>query len=298
MSANETYVSSTMGKVGRWFINSWAALTMVYLFAPIFIIVAFSFNDPIGRFNFVWNGFTTKHWVKTISGGERDKFFYPELNDALMRSIWVAGITAIIATTLGTLMALALVRYKLKGSGSLSTFLVLPLTTPEIVLGASLFTMFLDFSFKLGGTTISFPLGTLTIVLAHVMFCMSYVTLTVKARMRGFDWQLEDAAQDLGATPKMAFFKVTLPLATPGIFAAGLLSFALSLDDFIITLFVNGDVETFPIRVFGQSRTSIPPQINVLSTILLLVTTALFVTPTIISIRRAKKLENSQVNIP
>jgi spermidine/putrescine transport system permease protein len=113
-----------------------------------------------------------------------------------------------------------------------------------------------------------------------------------------FRLQLEDAAQDLGATPKMAFFKVTLPLATPGIFAAGLLSFALSLDDFIITLFVNGDVETFPIRVFGQSRTSIPPQINVLSTILLLVTTALFVTPTIISIRRAKKLENSQVNIP
>ena len=293
MSDKETYVSSKWGKIGRWFINGWASFTMLYLFLPIFVIVAFSFNDPKGRFNFVWNGFTTKHWIKTIKGGERDKFFYPELNDALFRSIGVAAVTAIVATALGTLMALALVRYKLKGAGSLSTFLVLPLTTPEIVLGASLFTMFLDFSFKLGSTTITFPMGTMTIVIAHVMFCMSYVTLTVKARMRGFDWQLEDAAQDLGATPRTAFFKVTLPLATPGIFAAGLLSFALSLDDFIITLFVNGGVETFPIRVFGQSRTSIPPQINVLSTILLVITTTLFITPTLISLRRAKKLEKS-----
>ena len=294
MSKNETYVSSNFGKFGRWLINFWAAITMLYLFAPIFVIIAFSFNDPNGRFNFVWNGFTTKHWTKTIAGGERNKFFYPELNEALLRSVWIAAVTAIIATTLGTLMAFALVRYKLKGTGALSTLLVLPLTTPEIVLGASLFTMFLDFSFNLGGSEITFPFGAVTIVLAHVMFCMSYVTLTIKARMRGFNWQLEDAAQDLGATPRKAFFKVTLPLATPGIFAAGLLSFALSLDDFIITLFVNGDLETFPIRVFGQSRTSIPPQINVLSTILLLVTTSLFVIPTVVSVRKAKKLEKSR----
>ncbi len=286
----ETYVSSKFGKVGRWLINSWATLTMVYLFAPIFVIVAFSFNDPKGRFNFVWNGFTTKHWMKTIQGGERTRFFYPELNDALFRSVWIAAISAIIATILGTLMALALVRYKLKATGTLSTLLVLPLTTPEIVLGASLFTMFLDFSFQVGSNTITFPFGMITIVLAHVMFCMSYVTLTIKARMRGFDWRIEDAAQDLGATPRKAFFKVTLPLAIPGIFAAALLSFALSLDDFIITLFVNGDVETFPIRVFGQSRTSIPPQVNILSTILLLATTTLFVAPTLISQWRNKKI--------
>lgn len=298
MSNKETYVASLAGKIGRRFINGWATFTMLYLFAPIFVIVAFSFNNPSGKFNFVWKGFTTKHWVKTIVGGEPDKFYFPELNEALYRSIFIAFASSLVATILGTLMAFALVKFKLRGTGALSTLLVLPLTTPEIVLGASLFTLFLDFSFKLGGTTISFPFGMVTILLAHVMFCMSYVTLTVKARMRGFEWQLEDAAQDLGATPRSAFFKVTLPIALPGIFAAGLLSFALSLDDFIITLFVNGGVETFPIRVFGQSRTSIPPQINVLSTILLLVTTALFVIPSVISVRRAKKLERNRVIIP
>lgn len=298
MSKNETYVSSTLGKLGRKFINLWAGISMLYLFAPIFIIVAFSFNDPKGRFNFVWKGFTTKHWVKTITGGERTKFFYPELNEALLRSVSIALVSSLIATALGTLMAFALVKFKMKGSGTIATILVLPLTTPEIVLGASLFTMFLDFTLKIGGATLYFPLGLPTIILAHVMFCMSYVTLTIKARMRGFNWQLEDAAQDLGATPRKAFYKVTLPLAIPGIFAAALLSFALSFDDFIITLFVNGGVETFPIRVFGQSRTSIPPQINVLSTLLLVITTTLFVVPTVLSIRRAKKLEKIRVNIP
>lgn len=271
---------------------------MLYLFAPIFIIVAFSFNNPKSKFNFTWSGFTIKHWVKTIRGGTPDKFFYPELNQALIRSVMIGLVVSVIATSLGTLMAFALARYKVKGSGFLATFLVLPLTIPEIVLGASLFTMFLDFSVHVGGFNIGFTPGYVTILLAHVMFCMSYVTLTVKARMRGFDWQLEDAAQDLGATPKKAFWKITLPIATPGIFAAFLLSFALSFDDFIITLFVKGDVETFPIRVFGQSRASIPPQIDVLSTILLVVTTTAFVIPTVISIRREKKLEKNRVNIP
>lgn len=296
--SRETYVASRAGRMGRRGINAWAGFTMLYLFAPIFVIVAFSFNDPTSKFNFTWRGFTLKHWITTVTGGDASKFFYPELNQALMRSVMIAGISALIATALGTLMAFALARYKIKGTSLWSTVLVLPLTTPEIVLGASLFTLFLDFSFKLGGTTITFPLGMFTIILAHVMFCMSYVTLTVKARMRGFDWQLEDAAQDLGATPRRAFFKVTLPIALPGIFAAALLSFALSLDDFIITLFVKGDVETFPIRVFAQSRTSVPPQINVLSTILLLVTTTLFVVPAVISVRRAKKLEKNRAIIP
>ncbi|MFN8016038.1 MAG: ABC transporter permease [Acidimicrobiia bacterium] len=297
MSTKETYVASGLGRFGRRFINFCASISMLYLFAPIFVIVFFSFNNPTSRFNFVWKGFTLKHWVKTFSGGEQSRFFYPDLNNALIRSVIIALISSVIATILGTLLAFALSRYKVKGAGLFSTFLVLPLTTPEVVLGASLFALFLDFSFKLGGTTITFPLGNVTIVLAHVMFCMSYVTLTIKARMRGFDWQLEDAAQDLGATPKKAFFKVTLPIAMPGIFAAFLLSFALSLDDFIITLFVNGGVKTFPIQVFSQSRTSIPPQINVLSTMLLVITSALFIIPNVISVRRAKKLEKNRVII-
>lgn len=296
--SGDTYVASRAGRIGRRCINAWAVFTMVYLFAPIFIIVLFSFNNPTSKFNLTWRGFTTKHWIKTIAGGTPDKFFYPELNQALMRSVVIGLISAAAATALGTIMAFALARYKVKGTGFFSTLLVLPLTTPEIVLGASLFALFLDFSVKIGSFNIGFEPGYLTIFLAHVMFCMSYVTLTVKARLRGFDWQLEDAAQDLGATPKKAFWKITLPLATPGIFAAFLLSFALSFDDFIITLFVKGDVETFPIRVFGQSRTSIPPQIDVLSTILLIVTTLAFVIPTVISIRRAKNIERNRVIIP
>ncbi len=289
MAKNETYVSSKSGRVGKWFINVWATLTMFYLFLPIFVIVVFSFNDPVSKNNFTWSGVTLKHWRKTIFGGEPDRYFFPELNEALIRSIYIGAITAIVATALGTLMALALTRYKPKRSGALSTLLVLPLTTPEIVLGASLFTLFLDFSLNLGASQFTIPFGPIAIVLAHVMFCMSYVTLTIKARMRGFPWMLEDAAQDLGATPRKAFWKVTLPLILPGVFAAALLSFALSFDDFIITLFTNGDFETFPVRVYNQSRTSVPPQVNILSTILLVVTTVLFIVPTLISIRKSKK---------
>lgn len=291
MTNKETYVESKAGKIGRWWINISGAMVMIYLFIPISIIVLFSFNDPSSKFNFEWKGFTVKHWVKTISGGTPDKFFYPELNQALMRSIGIALASSLVAVILGSLIAFALAKYRVKGSGAISMFLVLPLTTPEIVLGASLFTLFLDVSFGL-------TIGYATILIAHIMFCMSYITLTVKARLRGFDWTIEDAAKDLGANPSQTFFKVVLPLALPGIFAAFLLSFALSLDDFIITLFVNGDVETFPIRVFGQSRTSIPPQINVLSSILLIVTTTAFIVPSVLSVRKQKKLAKIRVNTP
>lgn len=291
MTNKETYVESKAGKIGRWWINISGAMVMIYLFIPISIIVLFSFNDPSSKFNFEWKGFTVKHWVKTISGGTPDKFFYPELNQALMRSIGIALASSLVAVILGSLIAFALAKYRVKGSGAISMFLVLPLTTPEIVLGASLFTLFLDVSFGL-------TIGYATILIAHIMFCMSYITLTIKARLRGFDWTIEDAAKDLGANPSQTFFKVVLPLALPGIFAAFLLSFALSLDDFIITLFVNGDVETFPIRVFGQSRTSIPPQINVLSSILLIVTTTAFIVPSVLSVRKQKKLAKIRVNTP
>ena len=291
MTNKETYVESKAGKIGRWWINISGAMVMIYLFIPISIIVLFSFNNPSSKFNFEWKGFTVKHWIKTIKGGTPDKFFYPELNQALMRSIGIALASSLVAVILGSLIAFALAKYRVKGSGAISMFLVLPLTTPEIVLGASLFTLFLDVSFGL-------TIGYATILIAHIMFCMSYITLTVKARLRGFDWTIEDAAKDLGANPSQTFFKVVLPLALPGIFAAFLLSFALSLDDFIITLFVNGDVETFPIRVFGQSRTSIPPQINVLSSILLIVTTTAFIVPSVLSVRKQKKLAKIRVNTP
>lgn len=291
MSDKEAYVESTGGKFGRWGINLSGAIVMIYLFIPISIIVLFSFNNPSGKFNLEWKGFTVKHWIKTIVGGEADKFYVPELNQALIRSISIALGASLVAVILGSLIAFALAKNKIKGSGLISMFLVLPLTTPEIVLGASLFTLFLDYSFNI-------EIGVATILIAHIMFCMSYITLTVKARLRGFDWTIEDAAKDLGANGRQTFFKVVLPLALPGIFAAFLLSFALSLDDFIITLFVNGDVETFPIRVFAQSRTSLPPQINVLSSMLLIVTTTAFIVPSVLSIRKQKKIDKIRANIP
>lgn len=296
MSNKETVVASMLGRIGRWLINIWASVTMLYLYLPIVVIVFYSFNNPTSaKTNSIWKGFTLKHWIKTFSGGTPDKFFVPELNYSLYRSIILALSTAVIATAMGTLIAFALSRFKLKHTSLIATILVLPLTTPEIVMGASLFTLFLDFSLTLGGMKIEIPFGYPTVMIAHVMFCMSYVALTIKARMRGFDWGLESAAQDLGATPRQAFFKVTIPLALPGIFAAALLSFALSFDDFIITLFTSSrELETFPLRVYGQSQRSLPPQINVLSTTLLLITTSLFIIPTVLSIRKEKQREEQR----
>jgi len=185
-------------------------------------------------------------------------------------------------------MAIGLVRYRFKGGGLVNFLLVLPLTAPEIVLGASLLTLFLAPTMLL--LNISFSLGFATIVIAHIMFLVSYVALTVRARLRGFDWTLEDAAMDLGANPTRTFWRVTLPLITPGILAAALLSFALSIDDFIITYFVSGpSTTTFPVRIFGQSRTATPPQINVLSTMILLVSISMLAIGTFVSARRTKR---------
>jgi spermidine/putrescine transport system permease protein len=167
-----------------------------------------------------------------------------------------------VATIFGSLIALALCRYKFRGATGIGLLLVLPLTTPEVVLGSSLLSLFLDLNWRMGFTTI---------VIAHIMFSVSYVALTVRARIRGFDWTLEEAAMDLGAPPLRVVMKVTLPLIAPGIVAAGMLSFALSLDDFIITLFNSGSEVTYPLYVYGARRAAFPPQINVLATTILVV---------------------------
>ena len=280
MSGSGT-VTSTGGRVGRAAINAAAGFGLFYLFLPIFVIVAFSFNKPSGRFNAVWEQFTFENWLHPFA----DK----ALVDALVLSLEVALIAATIATILGTFVAVALVRYRFKGGSGVNFLLVLPLTAPEIVLGASLLTLFLtphlvlfNYNFKLGFTTI---------VLAHIMFCVSYVALTVKARLRGFDWTLEDAAMDLGANPTRTFLRITLPLIIPGILAAFLLSFALSIDDFIITYFVSGpSTTTFPVRIFGQSRTATPPQINVLASMILFGSIIVLAVGTLLGQRRAARL--------
>lgn len=262
---------STRQKAGRRFINSAAVLGLLYLFAPIVVIVLFSFNKPKGKFNIVWQGFTLDNWAHPFSE--------PEFTDALLVSLRVAAIATLCATILGTLIALALSRYRFKGSGAVNLFLVLPLTSPEIVLGSSLATLFLSRGVER---------GFLTVVIAHIMFQVSFVAVTLRARIRGFDWTLEQAAMDLGATPQRAFWKVTFPLILPGILAAALLSFALSIDDFIITFFNAGSLVTFPLQVFGASRVAIPPQLNVLASMLLFGSIAIMVGGLIIESRKQR----------
>jgi spermidine/putrescine transport system permease protein len=243
-----------MRRLGRWLMDGVAILVLGYLFLPILVIVLYSFNRPAGKFNFVWKAFSIDAW--------KHPFAYEALYESMKLSLRVAALSTAVATVFGTLIALALTRYKFRGSGVVNLLLVLPLTTPEVVLGSSLLSLFLDLNTRTGFNTI---------VIAHIMFSVSYVALTVRARIRGFDWTLEEAAMDLGATPFRVFFKVTLPIIAPGIVAAAMLAFALSLDDFIITLFNAGDRITYPLYVYGARRAAFPPQINVLATAILLV---------------------------
>jgi spermidine/putrescine transport system permease protein len=242
-----------MRRLSRLFLDGFAGLVLAYLFLPIFVTMLYSFNKPAGKFNFVWKAFSFDAW--------REPLQYPALVEAMKLSLRVAAISTAVATLFGTLIALALCRYRFRGSGAVGLLLVLPLTTPEVVLGSSLLSLFLD---------LNAPTGFSTIVIAHIMFSVSYVALTVRARIRGFDWTLEEAAMDLGATPFRVFYKVTLPIIAPGIVAASMLAFALSLDDFIITLFNAGSRITYPLYVYGARRAAFPAQINVLATAILL----------------------------
>jgi spermidine/putrescine transport system permease protein len=271
-------VENPQQRTGRRLVNVAAVLGLLYLFAPIVVIVVFSFNEPLGKYNIVWQGFTLDNWASPFS----DK----ALTDALFVSLRVALISSVIAAILGTMIALSLSRYRFKGSGAVNLFLVLPLTSPEVVLGSSLATLFLSRGVDFGYTTV---------IIAHVMFQISFVAVTVRARIRGFDWTLEQAAMDLGASPQRAFWRITFPLILPGILAAWLLSFALSIDDFIITFFNAGSLVTFPLQIFGASRVAIPPQINVLASMLLFLSIALMVGALLIESRRQRMIASGVV---
>jgi spermidine/putrescine transport system permease protein len=230
----------------------WAALALLYLFVPIFIVVLFSFNDNKGRFNFTWQGFTLSHWA--------DPFENPDLGVALKNSLLIALLSTLLATALGTFMALALVRYGFRGRGVVDMLVFLPLATPEVVLGAALLALFL---------TMAVNTGFATIIIAHTMFTISYVVVTVKARLEGMDRHIEEAAMDLGATEWTTFRKVTLPMIAPGVAAAALLASAISIDDYVITSFNAGTTQTFPLFIFGATRQGVPPEVNVLASALL-----------------------------
>jgi spermidine/putrescine transport system permease protein len=258
--------------VRRHVLTAYAMLAFAYLLVPIAVVVMFSFNHPRGRFNYVWQGFTLDNW--------RNWDAVPGIRGAIGLSLEIAALSSLAATALGTLIALALVRYGFRGRGATNLLIFVPMSTPEIVLGASLLTLFLSWRF---------PLGFWSILIAHVMFNISYVVVTVKARLVGFDRHLEEAAMDLGANEWATFSRVTLPLIAPGILAAMLLSFALSVDDFVITNFNAGSTVTFPLFVWGAARVGVPPQINVIGTTIFLVAIAFMLGNVLVQNRRARR---------
>jgi spermidine/putrescine transport system permease protein len=256
-----------------WLLNAYAGLALIYLLVPIAIIIVFSFNDPRGRFNFIWQKFSLDAWT--------DPFAVPGIGDALRTSLEIAALSTLVATALGTVTALALVRYEFRARAPINFFIFIPLATPEVVLGAALLSQFLNIGAP--------QLGFATILIAHIMFNLSFVVITVRSRLIGFDRSLEEAAQDLGATPWETFRLVTLPLIMPGVVSAALLAFALSIDDFVITYFNNGATITFPLFIWGAARVAVPPQIYVIATMIFLFTVAMMIL-TVWQQRRAERM--------
>jgi len=263
-------VAQAWAFVRRHTITLFGILALAYLMLPIVVVIVFSFNDPAGRFNYTWEGLTTKHWAHP--------FGPPFLGDAVMASIKIGLIATLASVILGTLIAMALVRYHFRGRGATNLLIFVPLTAPEIVLGASLLTLFLNL-----GTA----LGFWTIVIAHIMFCISFVVVTVRARLVGFDRHVEEAAMDLGANEYVTFYRITLPLIAPGILAAALLAFSLSIDDFVITSFNSGTTQTFPLYVWSQAQRGVPPEVNVIGTMIFGVAVVLMLASILFQRRRS-----------
>jgi spermidine/putrescine transport system permease protein len=235
-------------------------LVIAYLLIPIAVMMLYSLNANTAantatapKVSFRWQGFTLEWW-KQWNG-------VPDLTSALWNSLFIAVVSTIVATVFGTMIALALVRYRFRGSGTLEVVMFLNIAAPEIVLGAALLSFFV---------LINFQQGLLSIFVAHVMFNIAFVAIVVRARLSGFNREIEEAAQDLYADPMHTFIKVTLPLIWPGILAGALLAFALSIDDFVTTNFVAGQTVTFPLWVYGAVKVGIPPQVFVMGTAIFL----------------------------
>ncbi|MGC0414654.1 ABC transporter permease [Embleya sp. AB8] len=246
-------------------------LALGYMTLPNLVVLMFSFNDPNGRFNYTWNGFTTNAWEQPcgVAG----------ICDSVAISMKIAVLSTLIATVLGTAIAFALGRYRFRARGAINTLLFLPMSMPEVVMGASLGTLFLNMRINT---------GFVTILIAHIMFCLSFVVVAVKARVLGMDPKLEEAAQDLYASPVQVFLRVTLPLAAPGIGAGAMLAFALSFDDFVITNFTSGNTVTFPMFVYGAAQRGTPPQINVIGSAMFVIAVLIVMIGQIRASRRAK----------
>ena len=233
-------------------VYTWVVLA--YLFIPIAIMILYGFNDPVGRFNFQWQGFTLE-WYRRL-------FEIEDLTLALRNSLIAAAVATVVSTILGSMLALALTRYRFRGRGPTNLLIFLPMATPEIVMGVALLSLFVFTEIARGPATV---------IIAHILFCLSYVVVTVRARTANLGRDLEEAAQDLGADPWTTFWTVTFPLIFPGILAASLLAAALSIDDYVITSFNAGSFQTFPLWVYGASRIGVPPQVNVMGTLIFVV---------------------------
>lgn len=249
---------------------------LVYLFIPIAVIMVLSFNQPSGNYNLSWNQFSLEAWTNLCG--------VPGVCSSFVTSIQIGIISTIVATLLGTMIAFALVRYRFRGRGTTNLLIFLPMATPEVVMGASLLALFLN---------LRFPLGEVTVIIAHIMFIISFVVVTVKARLQGMDPRLEEAARDLYASPRAVFRYVTFPLVLPGIAGAALLGFSLSFDDFIISFFNAGTLVTFPIYIWGAAQRGIPVQVNALATIVFLVALGIVLTAQVVNHRRRKALDDA-----
>ncbi len=242
--------------VGNHLVLGAALLVLLYMITPVLVVILMSFNDPAGRLGYDFDGFTLDNWANPCGPYQ--------LCSSLVTSVEIGVLATVLATALGTLMAFAMIRHRFTGRSAANVFVFLPMASPEIVLGSSLLALFVNAGF-------AGQLGFWTIFVAHVMFCLSFVVVTVKARLHGLDPALEQAAMDLYANPWQTFWRVSFPLVFPGILAAALLSFSLSFDDFIITNLNAGQTVTFPMFVWGAAQRGVPMQVNVVGTVMFLV---------------------------
>ena len=250
-------------------------LVIIWLIIPIGVMIAFSFNDPAGRYNQHWDGFTLKWWHPA------KLFAISDLSQALWTSLIIAVISSLVSAALGTGIGYALGRYRFRGSGTLNVIMFSTISSPELIMGASLLSLFVSLNVGPGFTTI---------VIAHIMFSISFVAAIVRARVVTLDRSIEEAAADLGATPWTTFWKVTFPIILPAVFSGILLAFALSIDDFVVTNFTAGSTVTFPLWIWGSTRVGLPPQVNVMGT-LIFAAGVLIAVVTNIRSRRVKKAD-------
>jgi spermidine/putrescine transport system permease protein len=240
-------------RVGDKILHSFTWIVIVWLMLPIVIMILFSFNDTHGRVNTTWTGFTFK-WYSLSSLGE-----YNQLNEAVKASLEIVVVAVIGSVLLGTLIGIALGKYRFRGQGALNIVLFACISAPEVVLGASLHSL----NIQLG-----IPEGLTTIMIGHIMFSLSFVAVIVRARVLTLDPSIEEAAKDLGASALTTFRRVTFPMIFPAVLSGALLAFVLSIDDFVVTSFTAGNITTFPMWIYGSAKLGVPPQVNVVGTLI------------------------------